>query len=357
MKTGRGKFPRQFALGASGLLVAVLMLRPGLQDDQRVALNPTPLHANGGSAQKTSVAPFSHLKKIPALIGMDRAEIVRALRSSFRRDQIGVELAIEQRRYGRDYWQTEKDGRQLRELDRVRSVQLDRLAREMNALLGQLCGDAAGESMTLAPIFDSAHPGPNLSFLSAESRAKVEELIAEQWMEDISDSAGLLSKIETVLTGTEMAHYREWNSPEHARLRNQLVGFNATKNEFNAIAQWPGFVNQGNSPSGDDEPAMIRLAAEIGVQRVADLIRLRDPEIQTAVHDLHRLGLPVDQAESLAALRSQGIGEIEQTWMDPAVSPAMKELRVRQLLDDYRTRIAATFQIAANSPEQTDLLP
>jgi hypothetical protein len=102
---------------------------------------------------------------------------------------------------------------------------------------------------------------------------------------------------------------------------------------------------------------MIRLAAQIGVQRVADLIRLCDPEIQTAVHDLHRLGLPVDQAESLAALRSQGIGEIEQTWMDPTVSPAMKELRVRQLLGDYRTRIAATFQIAANSPEQTDLLP
>ena len=356
MKTATGKFRWWLALGAAGLLVPIFTVRIVPQGALKIVGLSTARLTNKPGLRSTADVHLLHSEKYRALIGIERGKIAQELRASFRRDQVRMELVIQQRRYGRDYWQTEASEKQLRELDRIQSMQLRGLAREMNELLDGLCGDKSDEIITLAPIFDASHPGPNIGFLSPESRAKVEELIAEQSLHGLPDAAELLTKMETVLSGKELVQYRQWNSPDHGLLRNQLVGFNATEGEFNAIAQWPGFVNQGNS-STDDDQVMLELADRIGVQRLADLIRLRDPEIQTAVHDLHRLGLPLDQAEALAALRGQGVSEIEQTWTDPTVPSAMKELRVRQLLGDYRARIAATFQIAANSTDQNELLP
>jgi len=266
-----------------------------------------------------------------------------------------MELEIEQLRYGEQYWQDELGEKQLLELDRIRTSRLAKLTTELNAMLGEL--GEPGEAMALTPIFAAERAGPNLAFLSPSSRAGMEELIADQAQHGTVDATRLLADAAQILTASELIQYRQWNAPEQALRRNQLVGFGATEEEFKAIGQWPNFVNQGNAETGDDEQAELKLAAEIGVQRLAELIRLRDPEMQTAAHDLHRLGLPPAQAEWLAGVRSQGLGEIQQVWSDPVLPAATKEEQVRQLQQAYRTRIAATFALSATSRDETDLMP
>jgi hypothetical protein len=357
MRTKRGKLSVFSALAALSLLVLVQTKLVTSRTESAAGARTVVTPVGKPVLSKTAVAISARPEDRRLGAGQNRKEIVEGLQHCFRKEQVKIELGFEQLRYGEKYWQTELGEKQLLELDRVRVAQLTRLTGEMNAMLDELSEGELGETMTLAPIFDAGHAGPNVTFLSPESRASVEQLIAKHAQQGMVDAARLLAEVEPLLTADEMAQYRQWNAPERVLLRSQLVGFDATENEFEAVAQWPGFVNQGNSEAGDGEQAELKLASRIGIQRLADLIRLRDPEVQTAVHDLHRLGLPLDQAESLAAFRSQGIGEIQQVWSDPVLPSPEKEERVRQLQQAYRARIAATFELSATSPDETDLMP
>jgi len=53
------------------------------------------------------------------------------------------------------------------------------------------------------------------------------------------EAAALLESVGPILTADEMTQYRQWNMPAMALLRNQLVGFNASEDEFNAIPIGP----------------------------------------------------------------------------------------------------------------------
>lgn len=306
---------------------------------------------------KVAATNSASQNKIETAIGRKRGEIGEALRLYFGKEQVRVELEIEQRRYGNFYWQTELGEKDLIELDHIRAARLRELTLEMNAMLDDLEAGDPGTRMTLTPIFDAGHAGPNVGFLSPDSLARMEELIADLAQHGPVDASRLLAGAQQILTPDEMALYRLWNAPENGLLRNQLVGFNATEDEFNAISRWPGFVNQGNSETGGEEQAELTLATQIGVQRLADLIRLRDPEVQTAVQDLHRLGLPLEQAEPLAVFRSQGVGAIQQVWSDPALPSPAKEERVLQIQQSYRAGIAALFRLSSMSPDETILMP
>jgi len=47
---------------------------------------------------------------------------------------------------------------------------------------------------------------------------------------------------------------------------------------------------------------------------------LKDPALQTALRDLQRLGLPLAEAEWLAATRTRAIADIREIWQSPALT-------------------------------------
>ena len=202
-----------------------------------------------------------------------RRQMAEALKARFLREQVRAELDLQQRRYGEGYWQSELGNRQLLELDEIRAAMLKRLNAEANAALDAQCPGEAGDPIVLPPLFGADRPGPNVTFLSPPSREKLERLIADQSASGPVDAARLLDAARQVLPPDEMAAYQQWNAPEAALRRGQLVGFNATEDEFNAIAQWPNFVNAGAPDGGEDAGAELALADRIGVERTAELIQ------------------------------------------------------------------------------------
>lgn len=281
-----------------------------------------------------------------------RAEAVRRIVARFRRRQVAAELRLEQERYGPHYWDSEATGPEIRSLELRRS----RLLQELNAALAAaLPPGGNGDTIALTALFGEARGGPRLDFLDAAAQARVEDLLAAA-PDLAADRPALLDRVRDLLAPDQRAQFQDWNAPESALLRRQLVGFGASQVEFDAIARWPDFVNQGNAGLAEDAPAESRLADEIGVARVADLIRLRDPEVETAVQDLHRLGLPVDRAEWLAAMRGEATSRMQQVWADGALTADAKETRVEALRVAYATQLASALA-PGRAIDQAGLLP
>lgn len=337
----------------------LLRLRPAAPASTKKTV-AVPALAHAVSPAARSIARTAADRRNPAWAevcrGQSRAEIARLLTTYFRREQVEAELALEQTRYGRGHWQTELGGKHLLALEQTRVALVTRLQAEANELLDEMSGGDTGPALALTPLFGPERAGPNVAFLSAASRARLADLIAERAAGGGVDAAGLLTDARSFLPPDELAQYARWNAPEAALLRKQLVGFDAREEEFAAIARWSNFVNQGNSATADDRRAELALADQIGVARLAELFHLRDPEMQTAVHDLHRLGLPLDRAEWLAACRAQGARELSALWSDPILPSAAKEEQVRELQQAYRARIAATLALSSTI-DPADLMP
>lgn len=258
------------------------------------------------------------------------------IRAYFRREAARAELALEPRRYGAHYWDTEASGPEVHalELERVLILQ------QLNAELAERLPPGSGPGEALAPLFGEGRPGPRVDFLAPAAQTRIAELLAGS-PELAADRAALLERVRPLLTEEDFVRFQDWNSPTSERLRRQLVGFQTSEAEFTALAAWPGFVNQGNGGFAEDAHAEAALADRIGVERTAELFRLRDPDVQTAVQDLHRLGLPVERAEWLAAQRGDAISRMQQVWADGGLAAEAKATRVEALRQAYAAQLAA----------------
>lgn len=282
-----------------------------------------------------------------------RAEAAKLLQGYYRHEQLEQELELEQTRYGSRYWEPELGVAALQDLELRREDLLKRLGTEMNALLAQMAPGETGEALSLSPFFTIDHAAPNLGFLSAESRAKMVAAIATDGENNPLEPEKLLDAARQVLSAGELQQYNRWNAPASAALRNRLVGFEADENEFNAVLRWTQATDTGISA----DQARADLEQSLGGARLAEFERLQEPVMKTAVQDLQRLGLPLDQAGMLAGLRRQAVEHLQEVWGDQRLPGTQKGVRVREVQAAYRLAIAAQLQLPADDGSAAELLP
>lgn len=282
-----------------------------------------------------------------------RAEAAKYLTAYFTREQLTRELALEQSRYGPQYWDSEMGVAALRELQARREETTKRLSTEMNDILTAMCPGEAGERLTLKPFFSLDQAGPNLGFLSPASREALTEAILSFAQDEPIDAGKLQEAASKVLAGDELEQYNQWNAPAAAALRNRLVGFEADETEFKAIQHWQRELGL------ERDPAITRteLARQIGVDRLAQFERLEEPVMRTAVQDLHRLGLPLDQAAWLSDFRTRAVAHIQKLWGDAALTDTQREALVKQVQSAYRVELTAQLGMSDSALNEADLLP
>ncbi len=261
------------------------------------------------------------------------AEVVAYVTAIYRHEQLTRELDLEQRRYGNTYWQSDRDGAELARIRADRAALIAELGAEANAVLATELGPEAGAAVTLTPFFDDDHPAPNLTYLSPRSREAFEaEVLAvgANRREQFADIA------TATLSPAELAQYHAWNDRASAALRTELVGFDASEAEFQAILH--------TDRSGEAVPEIVaaNLATQLGAERYQQLVQLENPAMLTAVHDLNRAGLPLTFASWLATTRQNAMAAIQQVWQDNTLSDANKSDRVSALQRTYGQSISAT---------------
>ena len=303
---------------------------------REVPLREVPSEARQAS-QSTRVEP-----KISAAVPMfapaaTRREATELVRALYRKEQLTSELDLEQLRYGYNYWQSECSGRELAELQQAKESMLKQLSAEANQVLNDLFPNEAGEPITLIALFDTTHPGPNLTFLSPSLREQFEsEILAGDGDRGV-DRERLFDIATRLLPSREMASYRQWNDRPAAVLRDQLVGFNQTESEFVAILHEASLAEEDGGVHGTE----VGLETQLGAARYADFLKSKDPAMYTALHDLQRFGLPLEEAEWLAATRTRAVEDIGKIWQSAALSEATKRERVAQTERAYGQTIAA----------------
>jgi hypothetical protein len=282
-------------------------------------------------ARPASATTASAVAEVRAAPRPTRAEAARFLAAQYRREQFTRELALEQQRYGAEYWDAEGDGPALARLARLQAATRAELEREANAILAELFPGETGDPLELPPIFDADRRGPNVSFLSGAARSAFEAAAEEAG--DFSPAA-LQRAAARTLVPAELELYARWNDPAAAALRDRLAGFGATETEF--LALWRGAATDGSMPAAPDAGDLPALAPA----RRAQLRALETPELRTAVHDLRRAGLPVNDAGWLALTRTQATTAIQAVWRDPAIAVDAKPVRVAQVEREFARAIA-----------------
>ncbi len=267
-----------------------------------------------------------------------REETLAYLTRSYRREQLSREFDLDQRRYGLSYWNYGPTGAERAAITEERDALVRQLTAEANEILGTLFPGEPGGRVELTPLFGDDRPGPNVGFLSPALRQKFE---AALFSANRLDPDHLLDLALDFLPAAEAATYRQWNEPATAALRQLLVGFGATEGEFLAILH----DGRGAVDRDDDIGIESGLETQLGPARYAAFIRLKDPAIQTAVHDLQRLGLPLENADWLAATRERAVAAIQQVWQDPQIPAASKPDEVSAVRRSYGQAIAARLSL------------
>lgn len=283
---------------------------------------------SGRSTFATTSNPVANIER-PDPVPARRA--VALLCTLYRREQLTRELAIEQRRYGRNYWDADADGRGLAALRTQRQAMLAELNAEANAVLADLFPGVTSEPIALGALFDDDRPGPNVTFLSGSTRARLEAELLAEWEKNGAGTDRGMAVAERVLPSDEQELFRRWNAPAHAALREQLVGFAPNETEFLAILR----ANDGS------EAATNALAATLGAGRFHEFLQTQDPAVRTARQELRRNGLPIAEAEWLATTRAQAVSAIAEVWRNAAIPDTAKPPRVAQLERTYSEAIGA----------------
>lgn len=334
------RFRLRFAVCGGAIAVAVLLC-------WLIIRRSAPPAAVGPAAtaqvQITRLDPVAATRAgLPELfpVSWSRAEAVRHLQQYFSRELLRQEIELGQARYRGQYWEAEPGLPELQQLETRRGEIVRRLATEMNGLLAAMCPDEPGEPLALTAFFSLDHPAPNLGFLSAASREKVEDVLLA--------AEGPVAAAR-VLSGQELVDYLNWNAPLSAALRNRLAGLAPDESEFAAIRQW-----QAAAGSEEEAGARTELARQLGPARLAQLEWQIGPEMSTAVQDMRRLGLPVEQAAWLAEFRRQASGQLQRAWGDPWLDAGGRQARVGLLERAFRAELAAQLALPAGGEE---LLP
>jgi hypothetical protein len=272
-----------------------------------------------------------------------REEVVTFVLATYRKELFTRELELEQRRYGHAYWKSDRSGAVLAQLRADRTTLIAELTAEANDVLAATLPKDRPATITLAPFFDDDHPGPNVGFMSAESRARFE---AQVLASGTAAPENLATIATDILAPAELALYHAWNDHANAALRTILIGFDATEAEFLTIR------DAHATESANDPAVAAKLEATLGHDRYIQLVQLESPPLQTAVQALNRLGLPLANASWLASTREAATAAIQQVWQDKMLPDAAKADRVALLQRELGQAVATKLGVPGSDLDE-----
>lgn len=344
------KTRRHLACAAAALALLSWWLAHPVQQAGTPGEPTAPLLDGPEQLPSVSITSVDLVDAKPALrAGWSRSEAAKYLQAYFSRELLRAEIELEQRRYRGQYWETEPGLAELQEVESRREETIRRLTAEMNGLLADACPGESGEPLVVTPFFSLDRPAPNLAFLSAASRQKMEEALLVLARDGSLEADRMMEIAGRSLSGAELVDYTNWNAPASAALRNRLAGFAAGEEEFGALLQW-----QTAAGSDRETAARLELERRIGSERLAEWETQNDPAVSTALQDLHRLGRPLAQAAWLADFRLQATAQLQQSWGNPWLTDAQKQAEVGLVRNAFRDELAAQLNLPVTD---ADLLP
>lgn len=263
------------------------------------------------------------------------AEVATRRREELQRELLRQEIDLEQLRYGAGYWEAELAPADGAVIEEARAELRAALAREL------------GSAEALTAYFGPEQAAPCLRFLDAAARERLLEAFARAAHDAPLTTATMLEAARACLSPDDFARYREWNAPEAVALRESLAGFAPTQGEFDAIRSW-------TTPEGVAEDA---LRTALGAERFAAWRAQNEPEMQTALREIRRLGGDTADAEWLRAERGRLIAALGAVWSDPSLPDEAKAARAAALKRAGREALAARWASGDPAAADFDLLP
>src|SRR6185369_14688649 len=120
------------------------------------------------------------------------------------------------------------------EVEKARLAELRKLDGELASLLQTLFGPDVENSPPRPSLFSSDALPPKIDFLAPNSRERFEHELIVTDPEAKMSLSERLAVAERVLTPDEYALFVKWNSPTATALREQLVAFAPSAQEYDA---------------------------------------------------------------------------------------------------------------------------
>ncbi|MGA2177380.1 MAG: hypothetical protein ABSH38_20595 [Verrucomicrobiota bacterium] len=197
---------------------------------------------------------------------------------------------------------------------------------EDNRRLGFLSDDKHGQVLALRDQFE----GERERVLRQEQNGKPSPGEIEKLREIEREQDAALSQL---LTPEEKDEYELTTSPTADRLRQQLIGFNPTEEEFRALFRRQQAIDaayQYEDVSDDtvraaktsaEQAMMDEFKGQLAPDRVAQLARAQDPDYQNVCILAERFDLPADTAQNLVDMRRAAEEEKRQLLSTKDIPP------------------------------------
>lgn len=271
------------------------------------------------------------------------------------------------------FWETNEKRKLKQPQLEEREKQLAAIDKELPAVLRELLGINYERELNKYFV-DNDADNRRLGFLAEDKRAEVlalrdqfegerERILYAE--EDGKPSLGALEKLRDiqreqdaallrVLTPQEKEEYDLTMSPTADRLREQLIGFNPTEQEFRDLFRRQQAIDQAYEFEDTNDPAVraAQTAAEqtmlgefkgqLAPDRIADLDRTQDPEYQKLCILAERFDLPSDAAQTLVDMRQAAEEEKRQLLSSKDIPPERMEVALKAIQAETEKTARAT---------------
>ncbi len=278
-------------------------------------------------------------------------------------------------RNGRDfkYWETNEKRKLKQPQLAEREKQLAVINKELPAVLRELLGINYERELNKYFV-DSEEDNRRLAFLSDDKREQLlalrdqfegereRVLYQEQGGKPTAGEIARLREIEQeqdaalsrVLSPEEKEEYQLSMSPTADRLRQQLIGFNPSEEEFRDLFRRQQAIDAAYAyeDTNDDtvraaqasaEQAMMEeFKGELAPERVAQLARSQDPDYQSLCVLAERYDLPAETSQNVADMRQAAEEEKRQLLSNKDISPERAEVALKAIqAETERAALAA----------------
>lgn len=250
------------------------------------------------------------------------------------------------------YWETNDKRKLTQPQIEERDKQLAQIDRELPAVLRELLGINYERELNKYFV-DADEDDSRLGFLSDGQRAQVLSLREqfegqrERILYNLPNGKPAPSDLEQlrqidqdqdqalaqVLSPQEKEQYELSISATADRLRQQLIGFNPTEEEFRELYQRQKSIDDAYefedatdatvaaAKASDEAEAMKAFKANLAGERVAQLGRSQDPDYQNLCVLSQRYALPADSADSLLDMRQAAQEERQKLLSNKNIPP------------------------------------
>jgi len=260
------------------------------------------------------------------------------------------------------YWQSDLQGARL---SREKQAQIAGLDNERRALLITLLGPKADEELAR---MESSEDWQRLGFLPEAKRSEVLKVQSQfkaerqaiykeaeefgsvpDWKRLRELHAQREAGLAGLLSGEELFEYRLRSDEVAEHLRQDLIGFEPTENEFRELFRLQKAHEENfnildpldeaaQAKSGDDrDRTEEQIKAFLGDDRYAQYRRGKDPHFRDLYLLTQQFDLPPDTAAMLYDRHRQMQNEIGQIQTDPGLTAAERD----QALRNYQTQISS----------------